>query len=142
IEALSASTMTETGQTVEEARQALLTQIGENVQLRRVALLTSTGAIGTYVHNGRIGALVAITTKNEALAKDLAMHVAASNPQALYPEDISKELLDQEKAIFLAQSIESGKPADIAEKMVEGRLKKFMAEISLTKQPFVKDPSQ
>lgn len=139
---LSEATLAHDSQTVEHARQALITQIGENVQIRRIALLSATGTIGAYTHGGRIGSLVALSAANPELAKDLAMHIAASNPQVIQPEQVSSDLIAHEKEIFTAQTAESGKPADIIEKMVEGRIKKFVNEISLTGQPFVKDPSQ
>lgn len=140
---LLASTLTTHGaQTVEQACQELINKVGENVQIRRIALLKSTGSIGAYVHSGRIGALVALSSTNPDLAKDIAMHVAASNPQVIHPEEVSNELINHEKEIFIAQSAESGKPRDIIEKMVAGRISKFVNEISLTGQPFVKDPSK
>jgi elongation factor Ts len=127
--------------TVEEARNALVIKVGENIQIRRLVLLEATGTVGIYVHGGRIGALVALSTDNASLAKDIAMHVAASNPQVLHKEDVSPALIQQEREIFIAQSADSGKPADIIEKMVEGRISKFVQEISLVNQPFVKNPS-
>lgn len=139
---LSESPLVDGTQTVEQARQELINKVGENVQIRRVALLKSAGTIGAYVHGGRIGALVILSTNNADLAKDIAMHVAASNPQVIHPEEVSKELIENEKEIFIAQSAESGKPREIIEKMIAGRISKFVNEISLTGQPFVKDPSK
>lgn len=129
-------------QTVEQARQELINKVGENVQIRRIALLKSAGTIGAYVHGGRIAALVALSTSNANLAKDIAMHIAASNPLVIHPEEVSNELINNEKEIFIAQSAESGKPRDIIEKMVAGRISKYMNEIALTGQPFVKDPAK
>ena len=117
------------GQTVEEARQALIAKIGENIQVRRMTAVSTDGVIGSYVHGGRIGVLVELDGGDEELARDLAMHVAAANPT----------LLAKEKEILVAQAQDSGKPAEIIEKMVEGRLRKFLAEITLVGQPFVKD---
>lgn len=133
---------TKDGQTIEAARQALIIQLGENIQVRRAQILTSEGIIGAYVHGDRIGTLVAVSKEKPDLAKDIAMHIAASNPQAIKPEDVSEELVQKEKDIFVAQSEESGKPPEIIEKMITGRIKKFLNEIALTGQPFVKDPNQ
>ena len=127
---------------IEEARQALINQVGENVQVRRITTLRSLGTIGAYVHHGRIGVLVALSTKNTELAKDLAMHIAAVNPQYIKPEEVPGDITQREKEIFIAQSADSGKSAEIVEKMVMGRIHKFVNEISLIGQPFVKDPNQ
>jgi elongation factor Ts len=139
---LSSTTIPGSTQTVEEARQALVITIGENVQIRRLTRLTATGALGAYVHSGRIGAVVALSANQPDLAKDIAMHVAASNPQVITPQEVSPELIQQEREIFAAQSAESGKSPEIIEKMLAGRLSKFTNEISLIGQPFVKDPSK
>lgn len=138
---LAATNVANSDQTVEQARQELINKVGENVQLRRIALLKATGTIGAYVHSGRIGALVALSAAKPDLAKDIAMHIAASNPQCILPSEVSDELIAHERNIFSAQSANSGKPADIVEKMVAGRISKFVNEISLVGQPFVKDPS-
>ena len=130
------------GQTVEQVRQDLINKLGENIKVRRVALLQSDGIVGSYCHGGRIGVLVALDKDNAELAKDIAMHVAALKPQALSPDDLSNDLIEREKDIFSAQAKESGKPDDIVAKMVAGRLKKFLKEVSLVGQPFVKDPNQ
>jgi len=140
--ALANATPANSQQTIEEARQELISKLGENIQIRRVVILTADGVVGSYVHGGRIGALVALTTANTELAKDLAMHVAASNPSALDAKDIPAELIAKEKEIFMAQSAESGKPPEIIEKMVAGRISKFVNEVSLIGQPFVKDPAK
>lgn len=126
-------------QTVEEARQALIQKIGENIQVRRAVALEGA-VLGGYVHGGKIGVLTALTAGDETLAKDVSMHVAASNPQYTRPEDVPQDAQDKEKEIFVAQAKESGKPDDIIEKMIVGRMKKYLAEISLVEQPFVKDP--
>lgn len=127
--------------TIEEARLELISKIGENINIRRVALLGSNGAVGSYRHGDRIGVLVAMEGGNDELARDIAMHIAASKPEVVAPEDVSAESIAKEKEIFSAQALESGKPADIVEKMVEGRIKKFLNEVSLLGQPFVKDPN-
>mgnify|MGYP001342311835 CR=1 FL=1 len=123
----------------EEKRQSLIQSIGENIQLRRLQTLEvpSGGCVGAYVHSdGRLAALVSINTDNKELAKDLAMHVSATNPSCLQSEDIDPELLEREKAIFLAQAEESGKDASIMEKMVEGKVKRFLSEVTLVSQGF------
>lgn len=130
------------GQTVEEARQALIHKLGENIQIRRACIVEATGRVGCYVHGARIGALVALTADNADLAKDVAMHVAASNPLTISQSEVPADLVAKEKEVFLAQSADSGKPQDIMEKMVAGRISKFLNEISLMGQPFVKDPNQ
>lgn len=127
---------------VEEMRHALITKLGENIQVRRAGILTAEGTVGSYLHGDRIGVLVALSAPNAGLAKDIAMHVAASNPQVLHPEDVSEALIQEETNIFMAQSLESGKPPEIVEKMVAGRISKFKNEVALTGQPFVKDPNQ
>jgi len=127
------------GATLEQARQALVAKIGENIQVRRMASVDSTGTIGSYIHGGRIGVLVELDGGDEALARDLAMHVAALNPEFATADDVPAEVLAKEKDILVAQAQDSGKPAEIIEKMVEGRLRKYLAEITLVGQPFVKD---
>ena len=130
------------GLSVEDTRLALVTTIGENIQLRRVNLLSmNDGQIASYLHGGRIGVIVGINGGTEAVAKDVAMHIAASSPQVINPDEVSVELIEKEKEIFIAQAKESGKADEIIEKMIGGRMKKFLGEVSLTGQPFVKDPS-
>lgn len=127
----------------EEARQALVQKIGENITVRRLAVLEGDVVAG-YVHsNSRIAALVALKGGNEELAKDIAMHVTAANPTVLNPEDISDELVAKEKEVFIALNKDKmdGKPAEIVEKMVAGRIQKFLSEASLVGQAFVKDDS-
>ena len=129
----------------EEKRQSLIQSIGENIQLRRLQTLDvpSGGCIGAYLHSdGKLAALVSIDTDNMELAKDLAMHVSATNPTCLQSEDIDPELLERERSIFLAQAEESGKDASIMEKMVEGKVKRFLSEVTLVSQGFVKNPDQ
>jgi len=126
---------------INTARQELVAKIGENINVRRfVSCATKDGIIGGYLHGSRIGVLVELKNADAALAKDIAMHIAASKPVAVSEEDVPAEILDKEKEIFTAQASESGKPADIIEKMVNGRLRKYLAEITLHGQPFVKDP--
>ncbi|HAB55811.1 MAG TPA: elongation factor Ts [Cellvibrionales bacterium] len=125
---------------LETKREALVQKIGENISVRRAVVIEGAN-VGAYVHgNGKIAVLTNLTAGDEALAKDVAMHVAAVNPQVAKPEDMPAELLEKERAIYIAQAEDSGKPAEIVAKMVEGRVRKFLAESSLTEQPFVKDP--
>ncbi|HEY5604489.1 MAG TPA: translation elongation factor Ts [Gammaproteobacteria bacterium] len=129
------------GETVADATKALIAKIGENINVRRyVKAVTESGIIGTYLHGSRIGVVATLKGGNADLAKDIAMHVAASKPVCISAEQVSKDLIAKEKEIFVAQAAESGKPADIIEKMVMGRVNKFLKEITLLGQPFVKDP--
>jgi len=128
------------GVKVSEARDALVAKIGENISPRRV-INVEGDTLGAYVHGGRIGVISILTGGDEELAKDVAMHVAAASPQFVKPENVPAEVVEKEKEIQIEIAIQSGKPADIAEKMVAGRMKKFTGEVSLTGQPFVKDPS-
>ncbi len=127
---------------VEEARQALVQKIGENIAVRRASLVTAdSGVVGGYVHgNNRIAVLVELRGGDQDLARDVAMHVAAVNPQVVSPDDMPEATLDKERDIFTAQAQDSGKPPEIIEKMIGGRIKKYLAENSLTEQAFVKDP--
>jgi elongation factor Ts len=141
LEALMALPVNVAGETIEVVRQALVAKIGENIKVRRFALMaTDDGIIGSYRHGDRIGTMVKMTGNDVTLAKDLAMHVAANRPQAISAADLSAELLEKERDIVATQAKESGKPDAIVEKMVEGRMSKFVNEISLMGQPFVKDP--
>ena len=128
------------GGKVSEVRDALVAKIGENISPRRVINVEGDN-LGAYVHGGRIGVISILNGGDEELAKDIAMHVAAASPQFVKPEDVPAEVVEKEKEIQLEIAMQSGKPADIAEKMVAGRMKKFTGEVSLTGQPFVKDPS-
>jgi elongation factor Ts len=128
------------GETVEERRRALIAKIGENISVRRVALLEAPEHLGAYVHGTRIGALVALKGGTAALAHDLAMHVAASNPRYLNPSQMPAEVVEKERAILTEQAQGEGKPPEIVAKMVEGRLRKALAEITLAGQAFIKDP--
>jgi len=125
---------------MENARQALVQKIGENISIRRVEILSSS-IVGSYVHsNKRIGVMVALEKGHAEVAKDVAMHVAASNPQVVKPEDMPDHLVQKEKEIFIAQAKESGKSDEIINKMINGRINKFLSESSLINQPFVKNP--
>jgi elongation factor Ts len=125
---------------MEDTRQALVQKIGENINVRRVELIEAP-VVGAYVHsNNRIAVLVSLTAGDADVAKDVAMHVAAVNPQVVKPEDMPEEVVAKEKEIFVAQARESGKPEEIIEKMISGRINKFLSESSLVNQPFVKDP--
>lgn len=128
------------GHTLEELRLQLVAKIGEKIAVRRFDIMKTEGTIGSYLHGTRIGVLVSITGGSAELAKDLAMHIAAAKPQVINPSEVSAELIAKEKEIFMAQANESGKPAEIIEKMVTGRINKFLDEVSLVGQPFVKDP--
>lgn len=126
---------------IEEARQALISKVGENVQVRRAVLSSDNAAcVGTYLHGNRIGVIVELDVDNTELARDIAMHIAASKPIVVSPDNVPQDLVAKEKEIYKAQAAVSGKPDDIIEKMVVGRLKKFLDEVSLIGQPFVKDP--
>jgi elongation factor Ts len=133
------------GGSVEAMRQALVQKIGENVSIRRFVRLSTPGRLAQYVHGGgRIGVLVAYEGGNEQAGKDVAMHVAASvasvRPICVRRDQVPRDLVERERAIYAAQAAESGKPADIVAKMVEGRINKFLAEVTLLGQPFVKEP--
>ncbi len=139
-DALNALAMGDDG-TVADAVKALVAKLGENVKVRRLAYVDAgDGQLGSYLHGVRIGTLIAVEGGDEALARDLAMHVAAQRPGYLGPDDVPGEVLDKEREILKAQAEDSGKPPEIVEKMIEGRLRKHLGEITLLGQPFVKDP--
>ena len=140
VEALSAMTMGN-GQSVEEARQALIAKVGENIQVRRFEMVESDNSIASYLHGARIGVLVD-SSADAGLARDIAMHIAAANPQFVDRDAVPAEFVEKEKSILIAQAESSGKPPEIIEKMIQGRLDKFLAEVTLLGQPFVKDPEQ
>ena len=125
---------------VEETRRSLIAKIGENIGVRRFEIVESAGIVGSYVHGTRIGVLVALEGGDEGLARDLAMHVAASRPQYVDETEIPGDFLAKEREILVEQAKGEGKPAEIIAKMVEGRLRKQLAEITLMGQPFIKDP--
>ncbi len=142
VEALAAMPL-ESGETVEEVRANLVAKIGENMQVRRFEIISSDdGQICSYNHGVRISVAVALTGGDEALGKDIAMHIAASRPLCVSEADVPEETLEKEKEILIAQAEGSGKPMEIIEKMVEGRMRKYLSEITLVGQPFVKDPDQ
>lgn len=142
VEALmTMSSVTNNAQTIEQARQVLVAKIGENIQIRRIGFIATAGTIGTYIHSGRIGVLVQLTGGDAQLGKDIAMHIAANSPIVVNREEVPAELVNKEKEIFSAQAQASGKPAAVIEKMIEGRINKFLDEVCLMGQPFVKDPS-
>ena len=127
------------GRTVEEARTELISKIGENIGVRRIEFVESAGVIGSYSHGARIGSIVALDGGDEALARDVAMHVAAMNPQYIDESGVPAETLQREQRIETEKAQESGKPPEIIEKMVAGRVNKYFKEITLLGQPFVKD---
>lgn len=126
--------------TIEEARQTLIGKVGENINVRRVVTIDTSTTVGTYLHGSRIGVLVELDVENPGLAKDIAMHIAASKPSVINPEEVSADIIAKEKEIYMAQAAGSGKSQEIIEKMVAGKLKKYLDEISLVGQPFIKDP--
>ncbi len=139
VEALNAAAMP-SGESVEEARANLVAKIGENITVRRVAKVDGD-TLGAYIHGGRIGVIVSLDGGDEDLVKDVAMHVAASNPQFNTADDVDPTVIEKEKEIIKAQPDMEGKPENIVEKMMVGRIKKFVGEITLEGQSFVKDPS-
>ena len=139
LEALKAAEF-DNGESVEVTLNNMIAKLGENMNLRRIVVVEGEN-LGTYIHGGRIGVITKLVGGTADLAKDLAMHVAANNPQFVKPEDVSAEVVAKEREIQVEIAVNSGKPKEIAEKMVEGRMKKFTGDISLTGQPFVKDPS-
>ncbi len=140
VDALSAISLAG-GQSIEEARQALIAKVGENIQVRRFEIVESDQTIASYLHGARIGVLVESSVDAD-MTRDIAMHVAAVNPQFVDESAVPTDFVEKEKAILIAQAESSGKPMEIIEKMIQGRLMKFLAEITLMGQPFVKDPDQ
>lgn len=129
------------GESVEAIRTALISKIGENIQVRRIKQLSAeSGVFGHYIHGVKIGVVVNVSTDNTELAKDLAMHIAAVNPEFISEKDVPQAYVDKEKEILIAQVEDSGKPPEIIEKMIGGRLRKFLAGVTLYGQPFVKNP--
>lgn len=139
LDAVSACKLS-SGATVEDTRKALIMKLGENISVRRFIRYNTAGKLATYLHGSKIGVLLDYTGGNETLGKDLAMHIAASKPICVSKDQVSRETLEQERKIYNAQAAESGKPANIIEKMVDGRIAKYLAEVTLLGQPFVKDP--
>ncbi len=130
------------GKTIDETRRELIAKIGENMGVRRVELVESNGAIGQYQHGEKIGVVVAMEGGDDALIRDVAMHVAAVKPQAISSDDLDAEVVEKERKFQIEQAQSSGKPMEIIEKMIEGRMRKFVGEITLLGQSFVKDPDQ
>ena len=131
----------DSGATVNKTREDLVAKLGENISVRRFVRHPATqGQVASYIHGRKIGVLAEVVGGDESLAKDIAMHIAASKPECVSRDQVPAELIAKEKEIFSAQAAESGKPANIIEKMVEGRINKFLSEITLLGQPFVKDP--
>lgn len=141
-EALMAMPLEDGGKSIEEVRQEMVAKIGENIQVRRFVRKSTDGSFGSYLHGVRMGVLVEMSKDDDELIKDVAMHIAASNPVCVNESEVPEDLLAKEKEILIAQAKESGKPDDIIEKMIVGRIRKYLAEITLLGQPFVKDPDQ
>jgi elongation factor Ts len=139
VDALSAITLPD-GRTVEAARTDLITKVGENISVRRFARVEATDHLGNYTHGARIGTLVSMSGGSAELARDVAMHIAATNPVCVDEDGVPADALERERRIFVEQAAASGKPPEIVEKMVTGRVAKFLKEITLLGQPFVKDP--
>lgn len=127
------------GSSVDETRRGLIAKLGENITVRRFVKFNAQGGAACYLHGSKIGVLVELAKDDAELGKDIAMHVAASNPAYLSEEQVDPAAIEKEKEIFSAQALESGKPAEIVEKMITGRIKKFLGEITLVGQPFIKD---
>ncbi|WP_040724929.1 translation elongation factor Ts [Thiomicrorhabdus sp. Kp2] len=130
------------GKTVDQTRREMIAKIGENMGVRRLELIETTGQIGQYQHGEKIGVVVSLEGGDDALARDVAMHVAAAKPSAVSPDDLDAEVVEKERAFQIDQAKTSGKPMEIIEKMIEGRMRKFVGEITLLGQSFVKDPDQ
>ncbi|MDH5392115.1 MAG: translation elongation factor Ts [Gammaproteobacteria bacterium] len=139
VAALSEMPVTDGADSIETTRKNMVTKIGENIQVRRFQRIEATGKMGSYKHGSRIGVVVDIEGGDDELLKDIAMHIAATNPTCVSEEQVPAEMLEKEKAILIAQAEESGKPAEIIEKMIGGRIRKYLAEITLVGQPFIKD---
>lgn len=142
IDALNATPLAGDEAAVGDACKALIAKLGENMAVRRFVSVDSSNTVATYLHGSRIGVLVEMMGGSEALARDIAMHIAASRPTCISEEQVPADLIEKEREIFTAQAADSGKPADIIAKMVEGRIKKYLKEVTLLGQPFVKNPDQ
>ncbi len=141
LDALLAMTLAD-GMSVEDSRKALIARIGENMNVRRFELINAKGKVSSYMHGTRIGVVIDLDGGSDDLGKDIAMHIAASKPVCVDETGVSPDLIAKEKEIYTAQAQDSGKPAEIIEKMVMGRVQKFLKEVTLLGQPFVKDPDQ
>jgi len=142
IDALNATPLAGDEAAVGDACKALIAKLGENMAVRRFVSVDSSNTVATYLHGSRIGVLVEMMGGSETLARDIAMHIAASRPTCISEEQVPADLIEKEREIFTAQAADSGKPADIIAKMVEGRIKKYLKEVTLLGQPFVKNPDQ
>ena len=142
VAALVALPIEDGGKSIEEIRQEMVAKIGENIQVRRFERKSTDGSFGSYSHGIRMGVLVEMDKDDQNLIKDIAMHIAASNPVCVNEAEVPAEMLAKEKDILIAQAKESGKPDEIIEKMIVGRIRKYLAEITLLGQDFVKDPDQ
>ncbi|VAW68938.1 Translation elongation factor Ts [hydrothermal vent metagenome] len=142
VAALGELALEDGGKSIETVRQEMVAKIGENIQIRRFERKSTDGAFGSYSHGVRMGVLVELNKDDSALIKDIAMHIAASNPVCVDESQVPEDLLAKEKEIFVAQAKESGKPDEIIEKMIVGRMRKYLAEVTLLGQAFVKDPEQ
>ena len=143
VEALLAMSLSDGDATsIEDVRKTMIAKLGENMSVRRFELINGQGSLASYMHGARIGVVVDVEGGDETLGKDIAMHIAASRPVCVSENEVPQEDIEKEKEIFSAQAAESGKPADIIEKMVNGRIKKFLKEVTLLGQSFVKDPDQ
>ena len=130
-------------QSIEDKRKSMVSKIGENIQVRRCEIMNAAaGTFGSYLHGTRIGVLLEMENGKDELIKDVAMHIAASKPTCVSEEQVPAEMLAKEREILIAQAQDSGKPQNIIEKMVDGRIRKYLAEITLVGQPFVKDPDK
>lgn len=127
------------GSTIDEVRRGLIAKLGENITIRRFEKYNTDGGTACYLHGSKIGVIVELAKADPELGKDIAMHIAASKPVCVSEDQVSAEIIDKEKEIFSAQAAESGKPAEIIEKMVMGRISKFLGEVTLLGQPFIKD---
>jgi len=139
VESLSSLTLPD-GRMVETARTELVTKVGENISVRRFQRLEAADHLGNYTHGARIGALVSMSGGNAEIARDVAMHIAATNPLCIDADGVPADTLERERRIFAEQAAQSGKPPEIVEKIIDGRVRKFLGEITLLGQPFVKDP--
>ena len=142
LETLMAMPLEDGGNSIEQTRQEMVARIGENIQIRRFERVSTDATYGSYLHGVRMGVLVEMENANDELIKDIAMHIAASKPVCVNEDQVPAEILEKEKEILIAQAKESGKPDEIIEKMIAGRIRKYLAEITLLGQPFVKDPDQ
>jgi len=141
VEAVMNETMA-SGETIDTVRRGMVARIGENMALRSMKIIESEGGIGQYQHGEKIGVVVAMTGGDDALMRDIAMHIAAANPSAISEDEVDQKLLEKERKFQIEQAADSGKPAEIIEKMIDGRMRKYLQGITLVGQPFIKDPDQ